>query len=309
MILGLDTSCYTTSLAVIDDRGFLLCEERKLLDVPLGSCGLRQSEGVFQHVRNLPVLAEKVKKKLAGREIKAVAASICPRPAVGSYMPVFAVGESFGRTLASVLCVPFCPLSHQEAHIMAGIWSVDVDWDRFLAVHISGGTTEILSISLEDKKMLIHELGGSADLHVGQFIDRVGVSLGLPFPAGPALEVLAGSAGEDMLDVPVSVSALNVSFSGPESHVRRVVEQGKHSPAAVARGVERCVAESLCRLINEAKRQTGLQNILFVGGVAANGYISSYIIDRFGSKAAFANPRYAGDNAAGAALYANRFMR
>ncbi len=308
MILGLDTSCYTTSLAVIDDRGFLLCEERKLLDVPLGSCGLRQSEGVFQHVRNVPILFERLKEKLLGREIKAVSASVCPRPAAGSYMPVFTVGESYGRTLASVLCVPFCPLSHQEAHLMAGIWSAGVDWGSFLAVHISGGTTDILSVTMSDK-MLIQDLGGSADLHVGQFIDRVGVRLGLPFPAGPALEALAGSTDEDMLDIPVSVSALNMSFSGPESHVRRVVDQRKHSPAAVARGVERCIAESLCRLIDEAKRQTGLQNILFVGGVAANSYISSYIMERFGPEATFADPRYAGDNAVGAALYAKRFRQ
>ncbi|MBS4030471.1 MAG: O-sialoglycoprotein endopeptidase [Clostridiales bacterium] len=306
MFFGLDTSCYTTSLAVIDDQGRLLGEERKLLEVPRGGRGLRQSEGVFQHLRNLPVLAEKLAEQLTDREIQAVAASVRPRPVAGSYMPVFTVGESFGRTLAAAAGVPFIPLSHQEAHLMAGIWSAGVDWRRFLAVHISGGTTDVLAVTMADT-MSVQELGGSADLHVGQFIDRVGVSLGLPFPAGPALEALACQAGGDVLDVPVSVSALTASFSGPESHVQRAIERGTHSPAAVARGVERCVAESLRRLVNEARAVSGLQHTLFVGGVAANRYISSCLNEMFGENVAFADPRFAGDNAVGAALFAQRF--
>jgi N6-L-threonylcarbamoyladenine synthase len=284
----------------------LLGEERKLLEVPCGGRGLRQSEGVFQHLRNLPILAETLAAQLADREMQAVAASVRPRSAAGSYMPVFTVGESFGRTLAAAAHVPFYPLSHQEAHLMAGIWSAGVDWRRFLAVHISGGTTDVLAVTLADT-MSIQELGGSADLHVGQFIDRVGVSLGLTFPAGPELEALARQAGGDMLDVPVSVSALTASFSGPESHVQRAVERGTHSPAAVARGVERCVAESLRRLVNEAREMSGLETVLFVRGVAANRYISSFMKEALGEKVAFADAKYAGDNAVGAALFAQRF--
>lgn len=306
MFYGMDTSCYTTSLAAVDDQGRLLGEQRKLLEVPSGGRGLRQSEGVFQHLRNLPILAEVLAAQLGDQDIQAVAASVRPRPVAGSYMPVFTVGESFGRTLAASIGVPFFPLSHQEAHLMAGIWSAHVHWPRFLAVHISGGTTDVLAVTLTDT-MTVTELGGSTDLHVGQFIDRVGVSLGLPFPSGPALEALARQAGGDVLDVPVSVSALTASFSGPESHVQRAIERGTHSPAAVARGVERCVAETLHSLVNEARDQSGLDTVLFVGGVAANRYISGFMKEVLGEKVAFADATYAGDNAVGAALFAQRF--
>ncbi len=305
MFLGIDTSCYTTSLAVVDDQGLLLFEGRKMLDVPEGQRGLRQSEAVFQHLRNLPTLAEEAGGIIGGKMLRAVAASVCPRPVAGSYMPVFTAGESFGRTLAAVTGAPFFSLSHQEAHLLAALWSANVKWSEFLAVHMSGGTTELLSVSLTPE-ISVSELGGSADLQVGQFIDRVGVKLGLPFPAGPHLEKLAREAGGSMLDVPVSVDGLSVSFSGPESFVSRAIDSGGSAPAAVARGVEHAVAESLCRLVLNARNTVAEQKVLFMGGVAANTFIREYLSARLDPGAAFARPHFAGDNAAGCALFAAR---
>jgi N6-L-threonylcarbamoyladenine synthase len=131
--------------------------------------------------------------------------------------------------------VPFFALSHQVGHLLAALWSANISWSDFLAVHMSGGTTELLVVSMGED-ITVAELGGSTDLHVGQFIDRVGVRLGLPFPAGPGLEELGRQAGSDALVVPVSVDGLTVSFSGPESFVRRVLDSGKHTPPEVARG-------------------------------------------------------------------------
>lgn len=302
MILGLDTSCYTTSLAVLDDQGRLFADERRMLAVPEGHRGLRQSEAVFMHLRRLPELLEK-----AGRlSLSCVCASTRPRPVEGSYMPVFTVGESFGRALAAAGGVPFLALSHQEGHILAGLWSAGaLGWENFLAVHMSGGTTEVLSVTRDRGKagLTVTELGGSEDLHAGQFIDRVGVALGLPFPAGPHLEKLAGECGKEMLEVPVSVKGLRASFSGPESHVRRAVEAGRHSPAAIARGVENAVARTLVKLVNNALHVKKSRHVLFVGGVAANSYIKEMLTDRVLAEVRFAAPQYAGDNAVGCALF------
>jgi len=304
MFYGIDTSCYTTSLAVIDDQGRLLAERRQLLPVAPGERGLRQSEAVFRHLCQLPSLATAVGEVLRGRPLMAVAAAVAPRPAEGSYLPVFTVGESFGRALAATAGVPFFTLSHQEGHLLAGLWSAGVEWPEFLAAHVSGGTTEVLRVSTAGK-MTVSLLGGTADLHAGQFIDRVGVSLGLPFPAGPALEKLAALAGEQFLPVPVSVTGLQVSFSGPESFVQRVLALGEFHPAAVARGVEHCLGVSLCRLVNNARAATGLEQVLFVGGVVANAYIRALCAQELGAgSVAFASREWAGDNAVGAALYA-----
>jgi N6-L-threonylcarbamoyladenine synthase len=312
MYLGIDTSCYTTSLAVLDDRGRLIFDGRKMLDVPPGGRGLRQSDGVFAHLRNLPVLAERAGEALGGGRLAAVAASGRPRPVSGSYMPVFTAGESFARGMAAAAGVPFFSLSHQEGHLLAGLWSAGVDWSDFLALHVSGGTTELLAASLAEKPP-VRELGGSADLQAGQFIDRVGVALGLPFPAGPHLERLAREAGEEALPVPVAVTGTSLSFSGPESFVQRAVAAGGHSPAAVARGVERAVAEALLRLVKNAgkgdKRTVPVSPVLFVGGVMANSYIREYLAAGLGERAVFAAPRFAGDNAVGVALHALRATR
>ncbi|EEG78325.1 tRNA (adenosine(37)-N6)-threonylcarbamoyltransferase complex transferase subunit TsaD [Dethiobacter alkaliphilus] len=305
MFLGIDTSCYTTSLAVMDTQGRLLCEKRTLLTVPKGERGLRQSDGVFQHLQNLPRLAEEVAGEVGPLKLQAVAASVCPRPVEGSYMPVFTVGTSFGRSLAAAFGVPFLSLSHQEGHILAGMWSAGVDWPEFYALQVSGGTTELLFVR-QNNGLKVAELGGSADLHAGQFIDRVGVALGLSFPAGPAVEKLGNDALE-VLPVPVSVQGSNLSFSGPESHVQRVIASGEYAPAAVARGVEKCVAESLWRVLRTVRKEHGAKPVLFVGGVMANQFIRGFLAEKLGDEAAFAQIRFAGDNAAGAAVFAQKF--
>ncbi|MBT9140441.1 MAG: tRNA N6-adenosine threonylcarbamoyltransferase [Dehalococcoidia bacterium] len=305
MFLGVDTSCYTTSLAVIDAKGRLLSEARKLLAVPQGERGLRQSDGVFQHVQNLPELVSVLTKEFSPLKPQAVAASTRPRPLTDSYLPVFTVGASFARSLALVFGVPFFELSHQEGHLLAGLWSAGVAWQSFYVVHLSGGTTEVLAVEMKEE-LLLSELGGTEDLHAGQFIDRVGVALGLMFPSGPNLERLGACSGPTPLTVPVAVKGGILSFSGPESHVQRALLQGAR-PEEAARGVEHCVAQSVWLILKNIEREHGVKPVLFVGGVMANAYIRSYLSEKIGSNAAFAGVDFAGDNAVGAALFAHKF--
>ncbi|MCL4464074.1 MAG: O-sialoglycoprotein endopeptidase [Firmicutes bacterium] len=305
MFLGVDTSCYTTSLAVIDAQGRLLSEARKLLAVPHGERGLRQSDGVFQHLQHLPELVAVLTKEIGPLRLQAVAASTRPRPLIGSYLPVFTAGVSFARSLASAFDVPFFELSHQEGHLLAGLWSAGVEWQNFYVVHLSGGTTEVLAVDAKEE-LLLSQLGGTEDLHAGQFIDRVGVALGLSFPAGPSLEELGACAGPAPLAVPVAVRGGILSFSGPESHVQRALLQGAR-PADAARGVEHCVAQSVWRVLENIAREHGVKPVLFVGGVMANSYIRSFLAKKIGNNAAFASVEFAGDNAVGAALFAHKF--
>lgn len=304
MYLGIDTSCYTTSLAAVDSEGRLLADERRLLPVPEGKRGLRQSEAVFLHLGNLPELAALVKEKLGMPEIAGIAASVRPRPLEQSYMPVFTVGASFGKSLASFSGAAFWELSHQEGHLLAGIWSSGMAEKDFYALHVSGGTTELLAVVFAGGIWKIKKIGGTEDLHAGQFIDRAGVALGLSFPAGPELEKLAQKAGSETVDVPVSVRGTTVSFSGPESHIQRLISAAGGSRAEIARAVESCIAASLLRLVRNAWKEYGQKPVLFIGGVMANDFIRRRLDGSLPGYCLFADARYSGDNAVGAALYA-----
>jgi N6-L-threonylcarbamoyladenine synthase len=307
--LGLDTSNYVSSLALIE-TGFghqprLRFEKRTKLRVDKGEKGLRQAEAVFQHLRNMPELWEEVSSFCPLKELAGVSASTKPRPLQGSYMPVFQVGHSFGLSVASLLQIPFYPFSHQEGHLQAGLWSSGCFAKRFLALHLSGGTTEILHVyNSSPGNLEIEILGGTSDLNAGQFVDRIGVKLGFPFPAGVELEKMAARSKEGGLKVPVSVKDYTLSFSGPATFVERALDDGV-LPEEAARGVELCLAKSFLKLISKAVAEQGLSDILIVGGIAANAFIRKSLLEGLpGGNFFFPDAGFAGDNAVGTAILA-----
>lgn len=298
-VLGIDTSCYTTSIALCDRQGRLILDLRRPLSVPKGQTGLRQSEAVFAHLRNLPELLEAARQELgAGFSPDAIAYSARPRPESGSYMPVFVAGASSARQLAAALDIPLFATSHQEGHIAAALASRGLDWQEpFLALHLSGGTGELLAVRPHADGYQL-EILGTSDLPPGQFIDRVGVALGLSFPAGPELEALAQTATGKDFRLSGAIKGLNISFSGPESAAQRAVRAGVDR-AQIAAAVLDNIASSLAKAIQRAQRQTGYQRVLLAGGVAANQRIARRLQ---APDTVFAQPRLAADNACGAAL-------
>jgi len=304
--LGIDTSCYTTSVALIDEEGNLLADERIMLEVRPGEKGLRQSEAVFQHIKNSGQIFQKIKKLVPGLNIAAVVASTKPRPVQTSYMPVFVVAQNIGKTISGVRNIPFYSTSHQENHMMAGIWSARGPYsNRFLAVHLSGGTTELLDVSTGEGVTDIQIIGGSSDISAGQFVDRVGVAMGLPFPSGVHIEKLAFKAitGKDKIKLPFSLNGLSASFSGPDSHARRLLEDGVDKKQ-LALAILDCISCVLVELIARACKQTGLHQVLLVGGVSSNSYIKNYLKENLNCELFFPDPEYCRDNAVGTALKA-----
>lgn len=306
--LGIDTSCYTTSVAVIGTGGELIAEARKILDVKDGRCGLQQSEMVFQHTRNLPHLMEEV---FADRKIRllGVAVSGFPRPIEGSYMPAFLAGVSAAKAVALVNSLPLHIISHQENHMEAGIWSAQgPSSDRFLMLHASGGTTDLLLCSKNSENRYdITQIGGSIDLHAGQFIDRIGVALGMHFPAGKELEKLAATA-EEMIEIPVSVRKTDISLSGPATAALRKLENCSNK-AALALGVEYALAESFVRMIRNGAAVHDIDNVLLVGGVASNKFIREHVISKLKKRHIrvwIPDSNFSCDNATGCAAFARR---
>ncbi|MEG1500513.1 MAG: O-sialoglycoprotein endopeptidase, partial [Clostridiales bacterium] len=236
MILGIDTSCYTTSLAIVGVDGGLITDRRRLLDIKKGKRGLAQSEMFFAHINNFPGLYQQALEDLDPAALLAICVSEKPRNAEGSYMPAFRGGHDLARVIAASLSLPLYTTSHQEGHLAAALWSLEdqsetlpclsgiKDGEKFLALHLSGGTSEIL-LAQRLAGGFQTEILATADLAAGQFIDRIGVALGLDFPCGQALEKLALAEGKSSFQLPMSVQKTKFSFSGPESAAQRIIKQ------------------------------------------------------------------------------------
>ena len=300
-VLALDTSNYTTSAAVFDGREGE--NVGQLLQVRPGELGLRQSDALFQHVKQLPQLMEQLAAQERLEHIQAVGARTRPRAVEGSYMPCFLAGTSQAQCLAHTLGVPFYAFSHQQGHLAAAAWSagrLDLLEGPFLAWHLSGGTTELLRAEPEPDgvAMTAEILGGTSDISAGQLIDRTGVLLGLQFPAGKALDALYGQS-DARLSYKVRAEDLTFSLSGMENQVKKLLEAGAE-PADVARFTLDTVTGVVLRVTQEAQRRYPGLPVLCSGGVASNTRLRSVLERSCG--ALFAQPQYAADNAMGTAI-------
>ena len=142
LTLGIDTSNYTTSAAIYNGKEVI--QNKLLLPVKEGEKGLRQSDAVFHHTVRLYPVFEQLLAQCEG-EIAAVGVSEKPRDAQGSYMPCFLVGVNTAHCIAASLRKPVHGFSHQAGHIAAALYSVgrlDLISQKFIAFHVSGGTTD-----------------------------------------------------------------------------------------------------------------------------------------------------------------------
>lgn len=298
-VLGLDTSNYTTSVAVFDGRTGQ--NEGRLLEVRPGELGLRQSDALFQHVKRLPELFARLDEAGLLQNIDAVGASTRPRAVEGSYMPCFLAGASQGQSLAHTLGVPFFAHSHQQGHLAAAAWSagrLDLLDAPFLAWHLSGGTTELLKVEPEGTSVKADIVGGTSDISAGQLIDRTGVLLGLQFPAGKALDALYHQ-GESGRPYRVRLNDLTFSLSGMENKVKGLLEAGE-APANIARFTLDTVTDVVLRATREAQARWPGLPVLCSGGVASNTRLREALAGECG--ALFAQPRFSTDNAMGTAI-------
>lgn len=301
--IGIDTSCYTTSAACAEN-GSIVSDRRTMLRVASGERGLRQSDGVFQHVRNLAEIMPALMADAERTRIKAVAVSTRPRPEQDSYMPVFLAGKTAAITLANALDVRLIELSHQQGHVRAALYGNEqLMGRRFLGMHISGGTTEIFTVGTN---LEIGLIGGCADLHAGQLVDRVGVSLGMAFPSGKYMEALASEkSGEPAVRLPIWVRGTQCSFSGTESAAQRLIEQGVDG-ADIAYAVYDAMVRTFHKLIVNAADASGLDCVLIAGGVASSGLLRKMLRERMAKRGhvdvRFGEARLSSDNAVGIAL-------
>ena len=302
IFVGFDSSNYTTSVALYNDKNNEMQSVKKLLPVENGEKGLMQSKALFEHIRQFPTLLETAFSSFSSGKMSAVAVSEKPRNQEGSYMPVFLAGINCATAVACSNSVPLYKTSHQIGHILAGLYScnrLDLINEKFIAFHISGGTTEALLVTPDEKNIISCEIvAKSLDLKIGQAIDRAGVLMGLDFPAGKEIDKLAQN-GELNNKPKVTIIDGNCSISGLENKFNSMYKNGE-SKENISRFVIEYVYQTIDKMTDCLKQKYGDIPILYVGGVMSNSIIRERITKKGGL---FCKPEFSSDNAAGIAVY------
>ena len=298
---GFDTSNYTTSVSIISLDGELIANIKRPLTVKAGERGLRQSDALFAHVKNMPDALKEAEEYLCDKQVVAIGVSERPRNLEGSYMPCFLAGVNTATAASIVSKAPLYRYSHQCGHIAATIYSSgnkSLLSGQFAAFHVSGGTTELLSVKRADNGFIADHIGGTRDLNAGQIVDRIGVAMGLPFPAGPHIEALALSYSGKIPKRKISRDGLWLNLSGLENICLKLYKD-TDDKALVSAFVLEYIASALLELSLEYIKLYGETHFVFAGGVMSNSIIKAKLSANL--DCSFAEPAMSADNAVGIA--------
>ncbi len=227
-----------------------------------------------------------------------------PRGVEGSYMPCFLAGAMAAECVSASHQIPLFRFSHQQGHIAAALYSagrLDLLKRRFLAFHVSGGTTECLLVEPDESRIFrCEKIADSLDLKAGQAVDRVGVLLGLAFPAGPELEKLALKSDQTYKINPTMKEG-NCCLSGVENRCQ-AMRAAEESPERIARYCLDSIGAALAGMTDAALIKYGGLPVLYAGGVMSNSILRRRLETTYGG--IFAAPAFSSDNAAGLAVLA-----
>ena len=309
LVIGIDTSNYTTSVALMTLDGELVANLKRPLPVKAGERGLRQSDALFAHTVNIPDIMREAGEHLVDREIAAIGVSKTPRNQEGSYMPCFLSGVAAAESISATTHAPIYYFSHQCGHIMAAVYSsksFDLLDSSFAAFHISGGTTELVRVTPAKNGFNAELLGGTADLNAGQVIDRIGVYMGLKFPCGPEMECLALQNTKPVPKKKVSKKGLEVNLSGLENLAVNLYSESKDAPHTAA-FVFDYIGRAILSIMDSYTELYGETRFVCAGGVMCNSIIRKMLNEKY--DVCFAEPAMSADNAVGVAALALRALK
>ena len=302
-ILGIETSCDETGIAIYDsDNGLLSNQLHSQARLHEAYGGVVPELASRDHIRRIAPLLEAALQQ-AGLEpggIDGVAYTAGPG-LIGALL----VGAGVGRSLAYAWGVPAVAVHHMEAHLLA----VNLEADRpdypFLALLVSGGHTQLLEVRAAGDYTM---LGESLDDAAGEAFDKTAKLLGLGYPGGPLLSALAerGRAGEYTFPRPMTDRpGLDFSFSGLKTAVALVaaeLEEGdEQARADVARAFVDAVVDTLAIKCGRAIKQTGINRLVAAGGVSANRQLREKLkamADETGGRVFYPRPEFCTDNGA-----------
>jgi tRNA N6-adenosine threonylcarbamoyltransferase len=270
-VLGIETSCDETGVAVFDTASGLLAHRlHSQIDLHAAYGGVVPELASRDHIRLLPVLIEQTLQAagLAVKELDAVAYTAGPGLA-GALL----VGASVAEALACALGIPALPVHHLEGHLLSPLLAAEPPSFPFVALLVSGGHTQLMEVTGVGRYRL---LGETVDDAAGEAFDKTAKLMGLEYPGGPVLARLAatGVAGRFSLPRPMLHSGdLNFSFSGLKTAVLTETQRPAYRPeqaADLAAEFQEAVVEVLAAKALAALKQSGLKSLVVAGGVGAN---------------------------------------
>lgn len=300
LVLGLETSCDETGLALFDSEHGLLGQvlySQIQLHAEYG--GVVPELASRDHVRKLIPLLEELLQQTGTtkQQINAVAYTRGP-----GLMGALMTGALFGRTLAYALNIPAIGVHHMEGHLLAPLLSNNPPQFPFAALLVSGGHTQLMAAYGIGQYEL---LGESIDDAAGEAFDKVAKMMGLPYPGGPNIAKLALQGNPKSFDLPRPLmhQALDFSFSGMKTAVltryNKVKGQGRE--ADLAASFQEAMVDTLVKKSIRALKQTGLKQLVIAGGVSANQLLRERLESELGkikSQVYYAEPALCTDNGA-----------
>src|SRR5690554_3405922 len=306
LILGIETSCDETGVALFDDEQGLLAHALfSQIDMHADYGGVVPELASRDHVRKLLPLCDQVLAE-AGKtrkDLEGIAYTAGPG-LIGALM----VGGSVAHALAFALGVPVLGVHHMEGHLLAPMLEDNPPAFPFVALLVSGGHTQLVRVDgIGEYEML----GESVDDAAGEAFDKTAKMLGLDYPGGPRVAALAekGTAGRYKFPRPMTDRpGLDFSFSGLKTFTLNTVNAARKTSglddqtrADIALAFEAAVVDTLTIKCRRALQQTGCQRLVIAGGVSANKRLRAgleVMVKKLDATVFYARPEFCTDNGA-----------
>lgn len=270
-VLGIETSCDDTALAIYHSEDGLVAEKlysQTFMHQQHG--GIVPELASRDHIRKLAPLIKAViaEANIALTDLDAIAYTKGPG-LIGALL----VGATLAKSLAFALDIPALGIHHLEGHLLAPFLEPKAPHFPFLALLVSGGHTMLLDAKGLGQYQII---GESLDDAAGEAFDKTARLLGLPYPGGPAIAALAEQGNPNTYHFPrpmLHKTGLDFSFSGLKTHTMQTWMQSardEQAKADIARAFEDAVVDSLAAKCQAALKQYPYQQLVVAGGVSAN---------------------------------------
>ncbi|WP_339858490.1 tRNA (adenosine(37)-N6)-threonylcarbamoyltransferase complex transferase subunit TsaD [Pseudohongiella acticola] len=307
-VLGLETSCDETGVAIYDsEQGLLADALYSQVEMHAVYGGVIPELASRDHIRKtLPM----IRQLLAENNVPASSIEGIAYTAGPGLIGALLVGAALGRSLAMAWDVPAVGVHHMEGHLLAPMLEANPPAFPFVALLVSGGHTQLVAVQGIGEYTL---LGESLDDAAGEAFDKVAKMLGLSYPGGPRVAALAtqGTAGRFVFPRPMTNRpGLDFSFSGLKTFVRNTVAElegagsgniSEQDKADVALAFEEAVVQTLVIKCRRALQQTGMRRLIIAGGVSANTHLRAGLeamVQAQHSQLFYAQPRFCTDNGA-----------
>jgi N6-L-threonylcarbamoyladenine synthase len=301
-ILGIETSCDETGLAVYDSNsGILANVVHSQVDIHKAYGGVVPELASRDHImRIIPLIRNTLDEaSLENKDVDGIAYTSGPG-LIGALL----VGAAVGRSLAYAWDIPAVGIHHMEAHLLAPMLEDTAPEYPFLALLVSGGHTQIIQVDKPGSYVL---LGETLDDAAGEAFDKTAKMLGLGYPGGPAVSALAESGNPQRFTFPRPMTdrpGLDFSFSGLKTHTMKIVKQfddDEQTRADIARAFVDAAVDTLTIKCRRAMEQTGIFTLIAAGGVSANSQLRkslAHMVSDLGGRVYYPRPEYCTDNGA-----------